>query len=137
MTHERNWATWVLAGLAVIAGILALLDAMRYLGWLPIASLGNLNFFVPSANWIGALLSAAVGVIWFVVAGWIYNLNPQGWIFVVVIAIFNLILLLLAWIGGSSWTAISLEVIVNVIALILALLPSTRAAFGQTQQRRA
>ncbi len=137
MTRKRNWAVWVLAALAVIAGIMNLLDAARYLGWLPIASLGNLNFFAPSANWIGALLSAAVGIIWFVAAGWLYNLNPEGWLFVVVIAIFNLILLLLALIGSTPWTAVSLEVIVNAIALILALLPSTRAAFGQAVQRRA
>jgi hypothetical protein len=136
MTRERNWAVWVLAALAVIAGILNLLDAARYMGWLPIASLGNLNFFLPSANWLGALLSAAVGVIWFVAAGWLYNLNPEGWLFVIVIAIFNLILLALAWIN-SSWTAVSLGVIVNAIALILALLPSTRAAFGQAAQRHA
>lgn len=137
MTRERNWAVWVLAALAAIAGILNLLDAARYMGWLPIASLGNLNFFIPSANWLGAMLSAIVGVIWFVVAKWLYDLNPQGWSFVVVIAIFNLILLLLAWLGSSSWTAISLNVIVNAIALILALLPNTRAAFGQTRQRGA
>ncbi len=137
MTRERNWAVWVLIVLAVIAGIVNLLDAARYMGWLPIASLGNLTFFLPSANWIGALLSAAVGVIWFVAAGWLYNLNPEGWLFVIVIAIFNLILLALAWIGSSSWEAVSLGVIVNAIALILALLPSTRAAFGQAERRRA
>lgn len=130
MTRERNWAVWVLAALAVLAGIVNLLDALRYMGWLPVASLGNLNFFLPEANWIGALLAAGVGIIWFAVAGWLYNLNPEGWLFVVIIAVINLILLGLAWIS-SSWTAVSLGVFINLIALILAILPGTRAAFGR------
>jgi len=129
MTRERNWAVWVLIVLAVVAGLLDLLDVGRYLGWLPVATLGPLNFFIESANWLGALFAAIVAVIWFVVAKWLYDLNPQGWIFVVVIAIFNLVLLLLAWLGNSSWTAVSLGVIVNALALIIALLPNTRAAF--------
>jgi hypothetical protein len=131
MTRQRTWAVWILVIVAVVAGILAVLDTLRYMGWFPIASLGNLNFFLPNANWLGALLSAAVAIIWFVVASQLYNLNPQGWLFVVIIAIFNLIVLLLALLGQTTWTAISLAVIVNAIALILALLPSTKAAFGQ------
>lgn len=131
MSQERNWAVWVLVVLAVIAGILNLLDAARYMGWLPIAALGNLNFFLSSANWLGALFAFMLGVIWFAVAKWLYDLRPQGWTFVVIVAILNLILLLLAWIGRSTWTAISLGVIVNAAALILALLPNTREAFGQ------
>jgi hypothetical protein len=117
---------------AVVAGILAVLDALRYMGWLPVAALGNLNFFIPDVYWLGAGLSALVAVIWFAVARQLYNLNPQGWLFVVVIAVFNLIVLALALLGQTSWTAISLAVIVNVIALILAILPSTKRAFGQS-----
>jgi hypothetical protein len=131
MTRERNWAVWILAGLAAIAGVLALLDAARYMGWLPIASLGDLNFFIPGVNWPGALLSAIVGVIWIVVAKWIYDLNPQGWLFVVVMAVINLVLLGLALLGRSTWSAVSLSLVVNVIVLVLALLPGTKAAFGQ------
>ena len=38
---QRTWAIYVLFILAIIAGIMALLDAARYMGWLPIASLGR------------------------------------------------------------------------------------------------
>src|SRR5512145_1482258 len=134
MARERNWAVWILAALAVIAGIMNLLDAARYMGWLPIASLGNLNFIIPGANWLGALLSAIVGVVWFVIARWLYDRNPNGWVAFVMIAVFNLFLLTLAWLGRSSWTSVSLSVIVNAIALILALLPGTQAAYGQTRR---
>jgi hypothetical protein len=131
MARERTWAVWILVVLAVIAGIVDLLDAARYMGWLPVASLGPLNFILTGANWFGALLSAVVGVIWFVVAKWLYDLNPNGWVFVVLIAVFNLGLLGLALIGRSTWTAVSVGVIINAIALILALLPGTKTAFAQ------
>ena len=126
---HRTLAVIILAALAVIAGILALLDAARYMGWLPIATLGEMKFVLPSAQWFAAIMSAIVGVIYFVVAWWIWNLNPSGWLFVVVISIINLIFLFLAILGQTTITAVALEVIINAAALILALIPSTKAAF--------
>lgn len=73
MPRARNWAVWVLVFLAIVAGILAFLDAARYMGWLPIAALGNIQFFVSSAGWLAAIFSAIAGVIWFMVASWLYN----------------------------------------------------------------
>jgi len=68
-------------------------------------------------------------VIWFVVAKWIWDLNESGRLFVLVIAVVNLIILLLAILGQTTFSAVALGVIVNVLALILALLPSTEEAF--------
>ena len=126
---ERTWAIYILFFLAIIAGLLAFVDAARYMGWLPIATLGELKFTLPSAQWLGALLEAMVGVIWFVVAKWIWDLNESGRLFVLVIAVVNLIILLLAILGQTTFSAVALGVIVNVLALILALLPSTEEAF--------
>ena len=126
---ERTWAVYILFILAIIAGILAFVDAARYMGWLPIATLGELSFALPSAYWLGALLSALVGVIWFVVAKWIWDLNESGRLFVLVIAVVNLIILVLAILGASTFQSVALGVIVNVVALVLALLPSTEEAF--------
>ena len=126
---HRTLAVIILAILAVLAGIFALLDAARYMGWLPIATLGDMKFVLPSAQWFAAIMSAIVGVIYFVVAWWIWNLNPSGWLFVVVISIINLIFLFLAILGQTTFTAVALQVIVNAAALILALIPSTKAAF--------
>ena len=126
---ERTWAIYILFILAIIAGLLAFVDAARYMGWLPIATLGELKFTLPSAQWLGALLSAMVGVIWFVVAKWIWDLNESGRLFVLVIAVVNLIILLLAILGQTTFSAVAIGVIVNVLALILALLPSTEEAF--------
>jgi len=134
VVRHRNWAVILLAVLAVVAGVLALMDAARYMGWLPLTVstvLGEYKFVLPSAQWFAAVMSGVVGVIWFVVAGWLWNLNPSGWMFVVVMAILNLILLVLAILGQTTLQAVLLPVLVNVVALVLAFLPGTQAAFGR------
>jgi predicted flap endonuclease-1-like 5' DNA nuclease len=128
--RERTFAITLLAILAGIAGILSLLDAMRYMGWLPF-KLGDtgMQFVVPQAQWFAAIMAAIVGVIWLVVAWWLWTLNPSGWLFVVVIAVINLIFLFLAILGKTSFSDVLLQILVNAAALILALLPSTKQAF--------
>lgn len=132
--RQRNWAVYLLAALAVIAGILALMDAARYMGWLPTTittALGEYKFVVPNAFWFAAIMSGIVGVIWFIVANWIWSLNPSGWLFVVVMAILNLIMLVLALLGQTTFQAIMLPLLVNAGVLVLAFLPGTQAAFGR------
>ncbi len=128
--RQRNWAVWVLAALAVIAGLLALYDAARYMGWAPI-TLGPIQFFLPNTQWLGAIMSAIVAVIWFVVAKWLYDLNPSGWLFVVIMAIIYLVLQLLAVLGSTTFQSVALGVLVCLVTLILAFLPGTKRAFGQ------
>ena len=128
--RERTFAITILAALSAIAGILSLLDAMRYMGWLPF-KLGatGMQFVIPSAQWFAAMMAALVGVIWLVVAWWLWTLNPSGWLFVVVIAVINLIFLFLAILGKTTFNDVLLQIVVNAAALLLALLPSTKKAF--------
>mgnify|MGYP000958447632 FL=1 len=65
------------------------------------------------------------------VAGWLWNLNPSGWLFMVVIAVINLIFLLFAIFGQTTMQAVALPALLNILVLILAFLPGTKAAFGQ------
>jgi hypothetical protein len=130
-SRNRTIVVWIFIIVAVLAGLNALLDAARYMGWLPVAQLGNLDFALPSAYWLGAIMSAIVGVIWFAVAKWLYDLNPQGWLFVVIMAILNLILLFMAVIGKSTFQSVSLGLLLNGVMLILAFLPQTQKAFGR------
>lgn len=129
--RSRTIWIWVLIIVAVLIALSDLLDAARYMGWLPIAALGDLKFALPSANWLGAIFSLLLAGIWFWVAKKLYDLDPQGWLFVVSIAVINLIFLLLALLGSSTFNAILPGVVLNVIALIIGMLPSTKAAFGQ------
>ena len=131
--RERTCLITLLAILALIAGINAFLDAARYMGWLPFlvdTPLGELKFAVPSAQWFGAILAAIVGVIWLVVAWQIWNLDARGWLFIVVISIFNLILLFLAILGQSTFAGVLPGILLSGAVLIIALLPNTKAAFG-------
>ena len=132
--RKKNWAIFLLFVLALIAGILAFVDAGRYLGWLPVYAtvpgLGEISFYLPNASWFAALLSVAVGAIWFLVAYWLWTLNPSGWLFVVVISVINLIFLGMAVLGNTTITQVLPAVLVNALALILALLPDTKTSFG-------
>ncbi len=127
--RHRDAAVVILTGLALVSAILEVVDVLRYLGLLPMGELLGLQFY--GINWLGALLSGVVAVIWFSVVRQLWNLDEQGWLFVVVIAILNLVLLLAAVVGRTSVQAVSLGILVNGAALILALLPSTQAAFGR------
>lgn len=127
----RTLAITILAILAVIAGILEVFDTLRLLGIMPYTistALGELKFY--DTSWLGAIFAGIVAIIWFVVAYQLWKVDPRGWLFVVVIAVINLIFLVLAWLGQSTFSAIALQLIVNVVALILALLPSTKSAFN-------
>ena len=126
---NRPFAVTLLAIVAGIAGIVAVMDVVRYLGILPVAALGELSFY--GSNYFGAFMAGIVALIWFSVARQLWNLDPRGWMFVVVIAIFNLILAGVQIISGTPIQAIALSLGLSGLALILALLPGTRAAFGQ------
>ena len=128
--RQRDAAVVILAALAVVSGILEVIDVLRHLGILPLGEVFGLQFY--GVSWLGALLSGIVAVIWFSVARQLWNLEPRGWMFVVVIAVLNLVLLFAAVLGNSTFQSVSLGVVVNAAALILALLPSTKAAFGQS-----
>ena len=97
---------------------------------MPVATLGEMKFY--GASFIGAIFAGIVAAIWFWAAAKIWKLDPQGWLFVVVIAIVYLIFDVVALIAGTPWQSVSVSVILSAIALILGLLPSTKAAFGQT-----
>jgi hypothetical protein len=126
---NRPFTGTLLALLAALAGVLAIGDVLRYLGILPIISLGPVEFFGVSI--LGAILAAVVAVIWFWAARGLWNMDPQAWLFVVVIAVVYLIFDVIAIIGGSSFQAMLPSIIVSALALILAVLPSTREAYQQ------
>ncbi len=132
-TH-RNWVTWLFFILAVLAAIGAFLDAARYMGWVSVTSIGPLDFFLEDANWLGAAFAVLLGVIWVVVAGWMWSTDPRGWMFVVIISALNLLFILLNLIGSATFENIWPALVVNGLILILAFIPGTRRAFGVDQQ---
>lgn len=125
---KRTAAIWILLILAVLAGLLAAWQALQYFGLAPF-SLGPLKFY--ASNWFAGIMEALLAAIWFWVAKMIYDLNPSGWLFMVVIAVVNLIFAFVAILAGSNFNALLAYIVVNALALLLGLIPSTKANFGQ------
>lgn len=121
---KRTGAMVILAVVAIVAGIAAVFDTIRYLEFLfsPLSFLGT--------PILGAILSGLVALIWFWTASRIWNGDPQGWLFMVSIAAIYLIMDVIALIAGTPFELLLPSIFVSGLALILGLLPSTKREFG-------
>lgn len=121
---KRNAAVYILALIAVFAGIMALLDTLRYLKFMfsPLSFLGS--------PFLGAILAGMVALIWFWAAARVWNMDPRGWVFMVTIAAIYLILDVVALIAGTPIDFMLGSIFLSALALIIGLLPSTKEAFG-------
>lgn len=126
---QRPLAVTILAVMALVAGILALVDALRLFDLF--RPTDDLEFFSPTLTIFGAVLAIIVALIWFSTARQLFNLDPRGWMFVVVISIIMIVFEVVAILGGTSFGAVIASLVVPVVTLILAFLPGTQAAFGQ------
>jgi hypothetical protein len=128
MTPHRPIGITILSVLAGAAAVIAAIHTLQYLSILPFV-LGPLRFF--GFDLLAALLWACTTFVWVWVATQLWNVNPKGWGFVVLIATFNLILAFLSSLGGTPFSAIMPAVVVNAAALIYCLTPGVKDAFGQ------
>ena len=121
---KRTAGITILAVVAVVAGLVAVVDTIRYLEW----AFSPLSFV--GAPWFGALLSGIVAIIWFATAGQIWRLDPRGWLFMVSIAAIFLVLDAISLIAGTPIELLLPSIFISGLALILGLLPSTKAEFS-------
>jgi len=121
---KRTGAMVILAIIAVVAGIIAVFDTIRYLEWIfsPLSFVG--------APVLGAILSGLVALIWFATAAQIWRGDPRGWLFMVSIAVIFLIIDVVSLIAGTPIELLSASIFISALALILGLLPSTKREFG-------
>ena len=134
MEKSRPFGGTILAILAAIAAILGIIRAIQFLGLLPFLNplpFGPDKFWLANADWLGAILYVILALIWIWAARGLWNVDPQAWLFVVVLAVLYLILDVAAVLFSSttSWGDVSLSILLSVIVLILALLPSTKQAY--------
>lgn len=137
MTKSRPFAGTLLAIFAGIAALLGIIRAIQMMGWLPFLNplpLGPEQFWLPNANWFGAIMYVILAFIWIWAARGLWNVDAQAWLFVVILAILYLILDFVDLIFNSftTWQDVSLSIIISAIVLILALLPGTKDAYQQT-----
>ena len=126
---ERPIGVTILAILAGIAAVIAAIHALQFLGIIPffISPSGYAVRYV--SFWYALMYGLLVWVyIWLTMMLW--RVEPQAWMFLVIVTLFYLILDAITLIGASTWEDVSVSVIVNAIILIYVMLPGVRRAFG-------
>ena len=124
---KRPFGITLLAILAGVAALLAIIHTLQMLHLLPFNLLGEMKFWNFSA--IGALMWGLLAAIYIWLVRMLWNVNPQGWLFMVVLSTLNLILAFVSLLGQSSWQALAPTILINGFILIYCLLPGTKAAF--------
>lgn len=118
--------------LAILAGLAAFMAAVHLL-----QSLGILPYFigeqtVRSFNLWNALMWGLMLWVWVWVAQMLWRVDPQAWLFLAVITVFNLVLDFVLLLGSSTqWSDVSISFLINAVILIYIMLPGVRQAFGQ------
>lgn len=128
---ERPFGVTLLAIFAALAFVVAVYHTLQMLHLLPFridTAAGVHRFF--SFDLFGALLWGLMAVIYLWVFRMLWAVNPQGWLFVVVLATLNLILAGVSIIGQTTWTEMLPSILINGIILIYCTRPGVRAAFG-------
>ena len=129
MERKRPIGVTILAILAGLAAAVAIIHTLQMLHLWPI-SFGPVRFFTFSL--IGAILWGILAAIYIWLVRRLWNVDPQAWMFLVILSILNLALGLISILGQSSFQAMLPSLVANGIILIYCLLPGTRDAFGQT-----
>jgi hypothetical protein len=130
MAKERPLGVTILAFLAILGAINAFIYTLQMLHLLP-TYLGPIAFYQFSL--IGAFFWGLLFFIWLAVFRMLWEVQPQGWMFMVLIAGFDLIYGIICVLGGSSWEAMAPIIIISGLILIYCLLPGTKQAFGVPQ----
>jgi hypothetical protein len=128
MTRSRPFGISVLAALSVVATVIAGYHTLQYLHILPFW-MGSVAFF--GFDLLGALLWGLTTLVWAWVAQMLWTMNPSGWLFLVILSVWNLVLALLAILGQSTFSAMLPAILVNGVLLLYCLWPRTREAFQQ------
>lgn len=125
---ERPIGVTILAVLAGIVAVLSAIHALQFLGILPFF-LGGVNLHATNL-WYALMWALMVWIyVWLVRMLW--NVDPQGWLFLVIISMFELIMAGFNLLQpGVTFSDLSVTFLLNGLILIYCMLPSTRAAFG-------
>jgi hypothetical protein len=127
MARHRPIGVTILAIVSVLIAVLNAYYTLQYLGIIPF-TFGSLSFY--GQNWLGAALSALCAAIWVWVAMMLWRVDKQGWLFVVLISVINLILAGLSILGASTFQALLPAIVLNGAVLLYSITPGVKEAFG-------
>jgi hypothetical protein len=124
--RHRPFVVTILAFGAGILAVLAGIHLLQSLGILPFV-LGPFNvrvFSLFNAIMWGLMIWVYV---WLIKALW--NVDPQAWIFLVVVSMFSMIFDFVLLVGDTTWSDVAASFLVSGILLLYCMLPSTRRTF--------
>ena len=114
-------AAWAAAFLAFVNVLQALAILPFFVG--PIIALKGFNLW-------SALMWALMVWVWASVAQMLWNMDPEAWVFLVVVSIFELIVDFMYLVGTAEWSDVSISFILSGLILIYCLLPGVKKSFG-------
>ncbi|WP_440955745.1 hypothetical protein ACSAZK_01905 [Methanosarcina sp. Mfa9] len=123
---ERPIGVTILAIGAALLAVVNGLITLRFLGFLPFLGPLDVRIF----NLWYALLYGLLTYVWAWLTGMLWNVNPQAWLFLAVIVVFNLCIDFVVLVTGGTWYDINVSVILNGLLLVYLMLPGVRSAFG-------
>jgi len=126
MARDRPFVITLLAIFALLGAAQAFFVTLQMLHLLPI-NIGPMHFW--TFDFWGALMWGILFLVYMWVFRMLWNVDPQGWLFLVIISGLNLMLAFLSVLGGSSWEAMSAAILINGLILVYCLLPGTKKAF--------
>ena len=130
---KRPFGVTLLAIFALLAALAAIWHTLQMLHLAPV-SVDDVRYFTFDI-W-GAILWGIMVLIYLWVFRMLWNLDPQGWLYVVVLSTLNLILALVSWMGELSFLDVLPSVLFNAIVLIYANTPGVKAAFNMPAARQ-
>ena len=132
MTQQTKHRPFVITILAILAGIAAVFAGVHFLQALGILPYFLGDFKFRDFNLWYALTWGLMLWVWAWLVRMLWNVDRQAWLFLAVIAVFNLILdttALLFGGVGTSFSDYSVSFILNGLILLYVMLPSTKRAF--------
>ena len=126
---KRPFGITLLAVFSLLAAIVAGVHTLQMLHLFPVGLFGGtVTFF--TFDLFGAILWGIMVLIYLWVFRMLWNVDPQGWLFITVLSTLNLILAFVSILGATSWMEMAPTIVINGLILIYAILPGTKAAFG-------
>ena len=124
---SRPIGVTVLAVLAALLAIFAGYRVLQFLGLFPFW-VGTIPF--RSFSLFAALMWGLMLWVYIWLTKMLWEVDPQAWLFLAVISVFNLILEFVTLIGSNSMQDAAIPFILNGLILIYVMLPGTKKAFG-------
>jgi hypothetical protein len=129
LMRERPIGVTILAILAGVAAVLAAIHALQFLGIFPFI-IGPAGYKVHYFSFFSALMYGILVWIYIWLVQMLWRVEPQAWMFLVFITVFELMLDFFSMLGSSTWEDVSVSFIVCLVILLYCMLPGVRRAFG-------